>query len=343
VFGVAPEGAGVFGYAAHGKGVVGHSVSHTGVLGEVTGTTGRNFGVRGTTPSTSGIGVRGVASAASGDTYGALGVAYSPDGHGVYGFNGAKHGVGVLGWAQEGVGVSSGGNVAFLGHGNDIGIQVTGGMYGVLAESRAKSPSIGIVGMGKGYGIYGKSNGDGWAALFDGYTQVNGTLVASSKHFQIDHPLDPANRTLAHSCVESPEMLNVYSGIVTLGANGAATVRMPRYFRALNTSFRYQLTPLDGPAPDLHVAGRVSERGSFRIAGGSPDQEVSWQVTGVRQDAWARKHPLRVEQTKRRADRGRYLNPEVFGQSRSAAIHRLPKVKRPAKLVPPKLPVLRDG
>jgi hypothetical protein len=75
------------------------------------------------------------------------------------------------------------------------------------------------------------------------------------------------------------------------------------------------------------VARKITAN-SFAIAGGVPGQEVCWQVTGVRQDAWAVKNPLRVERTKRRKDRGKYLNPEAFGKPNAAAIHPAPTVSR---------------
>jgi hypothetical protein len=100
---------------------------------------------------------------------------------------------------------------------------------------------------------------------------------------------------------------------------------MPRYFRTLNRDYRYQITAIGAPAPGLYVARKIQHR-SFAIAGGVPGQEVCWQVTGVRQDAWAQKHPLRVERTKKPGDRGKYLHPELFGKSQSAAIGRRPRV-----------------
>jgi hypothetical protein len=157
---------------------------------------------------------------------------------------------------------------------------------------------------------------------------VNGTFtVSGAKNFLIDHPLDPANRTLTHSCVEAPEMLTIYRGTVTLDVKGRATVKFPRYFSALNSDISYQLTAVGAPAPTLHVAREV-DRNRFTVAGGTPGLRVCWQVTGVRQDAWAKAHPLRVDRAKRRKDRGRYLNPEVYGQPRSAAIHRSPELPR---------------
>ncbi len=48
--------------------------------------------------------------------------------------------------------------------------------------------------------------------------------------------------------------------------------------------------------------------------------KVSWQVTGVRQDAYAKAYPLVVEQDKPVAERGYYLHPELFGQPESRGI-----------------------
>ena len=88
---------------------------------------------------------------------------------------------------------------------------------------------------------------------------------------------------------------------------------LPDWFEAVNADFRYQLTAVGGPGPGLYIAERV-RGGRFRIAGGTPGLEVSWQVTGVRQDAWARAHPLAVERPKHAAERGTYLHPEAHGQ-----------------------------
>jgi hypothetical protein len=159
------------------------------------------------------------------------------------------------------------------------------------------------------------------AASFWGDVEVVGELTKSSGGFKIDHPLDPEAKYLLHSFVESPEMANVYSGNVRLGADGQAWVDLPAYFEALNKDIRYQLTPLGGAAPELHVAQKVSGN-RFRIAGGRAGLEVSWQVTGVRRDPYAEKHRLVPEQLKQSADRGRYLHPEAWGKSVELTIGR---------------------
>jgi hypothetical protein len=43
--------------------------------------------------------------------------------------------------------------------------------------------------------------------------------------------------------------------------------------------------------------------------------EVSWQLTGVRKDAFAETHRIQVEEMKPIAERGSYLHPEAFGKS----------------------------
>jgi hypothetical protein len=141
--------------------------------------------------------------------------------------------------------------------------------------------------------------------------------------------MDSANKYLNHSFVESPEMKNVYDGVAVLDANGEAAVMLPDWFEALNEGFRYQLTPVGAPAPQLHIANEIADA-QFRIAGGVPGQRVCWQVTGVRKDPWARAHPVMVEEPKTDDERGRYLDPELFGQGedQSIMVARYPNLRR---------------
>ncbi len=44
-----------------------------------------------------------------------------------------------------------------------------------------------------------------------------------------------------------------------------------------------------------------------------PGVKVSWQVTGIRKDAFAEQHRIPVEQDKPQAERGRCLYPEACG------------------------------
>ncbi len=150
-----------------------------------------------------------------------------------------------------------------------------------------------------------------YAGYFFGNVHVTGTLTKASGSFKIDHPLDPANKYLQHSFVESPDMMNIYNGNVILNSNGEAVVELPAWFEALNRDFRYQLTCIGGFAP-VYIAEEISGN-RFKIAGGSPGMKVSWQVTGIRQDAYAKAHPLQVEEEKTGDERGKYLHPKEWG------------------------------
>ena len=154
---------------------------------------------------------------------------------------------------------------------------------------------------------------------FVGNVDVSGTLTASNKQFVIDHPLDPENRVLVHASVESSERLVTYSGTVTCNDSGEARVRLPDWLEALATEFCFQLTCIGGHAP-VFVAREIRD-GAFVIAGGVAGLRVSWQVTGVRQDAWARANILEVELDKPESERGFYHNPEAFGQTLSSSVH----------------------
>ncbi|UCE08258.1 MAG: hypothetical protein JSW07_09645, partial [bacterium] len=144
----------------------------------------------------------------------------------------------------------------------------------------------------------------GQAGYFRGSVTVTGTLSKGGGSFKIDHPLDPENKYLCHSFVESPDMKNVYDGVVLLDNRGEAWVELPDWFDALNRDFRYQLTAIGGPGPNLYIAEKIVNN-RFKIAGGNPGMEVSWQVTGIRQDAFANAHRILVEEEKSGDERGK--------------------------------------
>jgi hypothetical protein len=196
-----------------------------------------------------------------------------------------------------------------IGVWGSAGGEAATGVYGLATGSSAA------------WGIWGKeysSSSSAMAGWFTGNVHVNGTLTASNKDFKIDHPLDPENKYLYHSCVESDEMMNVYSGTVRLDSHGKAVVTLPNWFGALNRDYRYQLTCIGGYAP-VYIAQEIADS-QFTIAGGTPELKVSWQVTGIRDDAYARAHPMVVEEEKPPSERGSYLNPEAYGQPRSRSI-----------------------
>jgi hypothetical protein len=147
---------------------------------------------------------------------------------------------------------------------------------------------------------------------------VTGNLSKGGGSFKIDHPLDPANKYLYHSFVESPDMMNIYNGNVELDASGGATIQMPEWFSVLNRDFRYQLTCIGGFAP-VYVAEELANN-QFKIGGGKPGLRVSWQITGIRQDAWANAHRIPVEEEKEDRLKGFYIHPELYGQSEEKQI-----------------------
>jgi hypothetical protein len=212
--------------------------------------------------------------------------------------------------------------------------------YGVYAEAR-NADSTGIAVYGSAYycdstigvyanaylgavniGLYAKapSGANDWAGYFDGDIWCTGDIWGAEKHFKIDHPQDPENKYLTHASMESPEMLNVYSGTIILDANGEASVILPDYFEDINKDYRYQLTAIGAPAPNLYIAEEIVNN-SFRISGGNPGMKVSWEVMGVRDDPYARINPMQVEMDKNDRERGKYLHPEAYGLDDSYGIH----------------------
>jgi len=147
-----------------------------------------------------------------------------------------------------------------------------------------------------------------------GNCSIAGSMTASTKFFKIDHPLDPENRYLQHSCIESSDIKNLYDGVVTTDGAGNACIDLPDWFSALNRDFRYQLTVVDPTMFALIRVSREIENNRFCIASNVPNVKVSWQVTGIRQDAYAAANPQARRQDKPESARGKYLFPEAFGQ-----------------------------
>ncbi len=230
-------------------------------------------------------------------------------------FQGQQRGV----WAEIGNDGATTVNTAVIGlcYGNG------GTRRGAFAYGESDSTAIGVIAQGTGTsmsadvtGLFAGAYGSGTlkAGYFDGDVDVVGTLTKSAGSFKIDDPLDPEDRYLYHSFVESPDMMNVYNGNVVTDASGEAIVTMPDYFEALNKDFRYQLTVI-GQFAQAIVAKEI-ENGQFTIRTDKPSVKVSWQVTGIRNDAYARTHRIPVEVEKPSRVRGTYLHPEAFGVSR---------------------------
>jgi hypothetical protein len=284
------------------------------VYGLATGTSGNSRGVYGQSNSSSGMGVFAAASATSGLTHGVFALSYSTSGYGVLGASSATSGLalGVFGQSD-----SSGGSgvygAAFATSGLNSGVfgttSSTAG-YGVYGRATAT--------IGPNYGIYGTASSTaGYAGYFAGRVSVTGVLSKGAGSFKIDHPLDPENRYLYHSFVESPDMKNIYDGVVTTDAEGVATIELPAWFGALNRDFRYQLTVLDEEDSPGFVQAKVIRKiagNRFTVRTSAPRVEVSWQVTGIRIDPFAEANRIPVEEDKPEGERGTYHHPSAWGQ-----------------------------
>jgi trimeric autotransporter adhesin len=201
------------------------------------------------------------------------------------------------------------------GHGAIFAESSLSGDNAVVGDNLASS-GTGIGGFfysasSMGIGVVGENSAGGLAGEFFGNVQVNGTLSKSAGSFKIDDPIDPANKYLSHSFVESPDMKNIYDGTVVTNAKGYAVVTLPDWFEALNCDFRYQLTPI-GQFSQAMVASKIKDR-KFTIRTTKPHVEISWQVTGIRHDAYADAHRIPTEEEKPWNEQGHYLHPELFG------------------------------
>ena len=237
-----------------------------------------------------------------GQVEGGSGLAVGVRGHSL---SGSMSNIGVYGQA-----FGSGINRGVAGDAWDSTATANYGLYGFAGNSEVR------------YGVYADvdSNAYDFAGYFRGNVHVTGTSTKGGGGFKIDHPLDPANKYLYHSSVESPDMKNVYDGVVVLDSRGEASVELPDYFDAVNRDFRYQLTAIGAPGPNLYVAEKISNN-RFKIAGGQPGMEVSWQVTGIRKDGFAEAYRIDVEVDKPTREQGKYLHPEVHGLGREYGIH----------------------
>jgi hypothetical protein len=189
------------------------------------------------------------------------------------------------------------------------------------------------------YGVATNPSND-WAGYFEGPVvvdhnlDVSGSLhVSGDKFFTIDHPLDPANKTLTHACIESNERLLMYSGTAITDANGGAIISLPSYFETLNTNYRYQLTAI-GQFAQAIIAEKIHDN-RFSIRTDKPNIEVSWLVIGDRNDAYSKTHPFVAEVEKKPEDRGKYIRPDLFGQPETKRIgYRAPRETHQNKPVP---------
>jgi hypothetical protein len=284
----------------------------------IEGSSASFYGVHGIATGLSGAGVRGDANNANGTIPGVSGTAASV----------AENAVAVQGSILP-VAAGAGSKAVWgfnAGTGaNGIGVygQQQGSGVGVLGTTPSGVGVLGTTGNQSGIGVLGYRP-NGFAGLFIGNLAVTGTLTKGAGAFRIDHPLDPAGKYLQHSFVESPDMKNVYDGVVRTDRHGFAAVRLPKYFGALNRDFRYQLTLLGRGAWGAQAVVWKEIRHNRFVIRSKPGVRVSWQVTGIRKDRYANAHRIQPEIAKPASERGTYIAPELYGKSRSQAAYAPP-------------------
>lgn len=201
---------------------------------------------------------------------------------------------------------------------------IDGDSYGV--QGVADDP------VGYNYGVYGfapvtSSWGDNYSGFFVGAPLYADTISAGIKNFMIDHPLDPANKVLIHSSVESDERMNLYRGSMVTDSRGYATVTVPAWFAALNEDIQYQLTVIDASDSDAFVLAKVVQEiqgGKFKIRTSAGRTKVNWQVSGRRHDPTSNHIPMQVERNKSIRNRGKYYSPGAYGKDPSYGIGYVP-------------------
>ena len=270
-----------------------------------------NFGVSGATTASRG-------SATSGNNSGVYGYA-NGNGNENYGINGVTDGTGTYNYGG-----------GFASYGGGTGTKKNYGVYSYVgfadtniafyADANNSSSKL-------NYGIYSEvSGGTSLAGRFvgnvrvEGDLQIIGNISKGGGTFKIDHPVDPENKYLIHSFVESPDMMNVYNGNATTDASGIVEITLPDYFEASNKEFRYQLTPI-GQFAQVIVKEEISNN-KFIIQTDKPNVKVSWQVTGIRNDPYSNDHRIVPVVDKPANEKGYYLHPESFGQDASKAIYK---------------------
>ena len=84
---------------------------------------------------------------------------------------------------------------------------------GILANNQITNTTVTLCGASPYY-VPGEASGTWQNPVFpiDGNLKVKGTVSKLAGSFRIDDPLDPENKYLSHSFVESLDMMNVYNG-----------------------------------------------------------------------------------------------------------------------------------
>ena len=265
----------------------GASPENNGVFGRASGSAGRNTGVIGVAAGNAAVTV-GLDGYASGDSTWNVGARANAS-NGIY-----NRGLEIV-LASSGKG-TLGSNIGVLSLASlnpNTNIAVYGGASGTVGTTN----------------LAGFFNGD---VTVTGDLNVTGSIAKGSGTFKIDHPLDPENKYLVHSFIESPKMLNIYNGKITTDAKGFAVVTLPEYVEAANKDFLYQLTVI-GTFAQAIVKEELQDN-QFLIQTNLPNVAVCWELTGVRADKYAEENRVIPELEKEK--KGTYLHPELYNESK---------------------------
>ena len=314
------ENIGVYGKSING-------VNNYGVYGDGGNNGNLNVGVYG---GSSGLGDGQITS----KNYGVVG-------HASGNLEGNNYGL----WGQSSLGQSKNKNIGVVGYVDATGVGANAQNFGALISSNGDntiSSCYGIYTEAAGasgnnstnyYGIYSyvSPGTNRFSGYFDGNVQIIGDLNVLGNiskgggTFKIDHPLDPYNKYLVHSFVESPEMMNIYSGNITTDSDSTAVVKLPDYFQAANKDFKYQLTVI-GKFAQAIVFEEINNN-SFVVKTSEANIKVSWQVMTVRADKYADKNRIIPEQDK--IEKGTLLHPELFNEDDQKSEFNKQRSKRP--------------
>jgi hypothetical protein len=133
----------------------------------------------------------------------------------------------------------------------------------------------------------------------------------------------------AQALTSCSSMKNIYDGVARTNAKGFATVRLPKWFQALNKDLRYQLTSLSGL--QLVAVAQEIRNNRFVIQSEKPNSRISWQVTGIRHDRYANANRIQLVVPKTGSDAGKYAHPRLCGQPASKGVTALPAALKYSK------------
>lgn len=326
------------------------SQSYYGLYGRVNGGSGTNVGVYGTSDQ---VGVNGFTngsgtglttyygpsfdetigifgqgqtnSTTNGISYGVAGQSYSSTSHinvGVYGYAVSASGTNSRNWGVCGVSDDPVASCGVLGI-SDASTGTNG--HAMEGDVLSGTSQVAVFGYTSG------ATASDYAGYFSGNLYAT-TASSGIKAFKIDDPRDPGNKYIMHSSVESNEMMNVYSGNITTDANGFAVVYLPDYFETINKDFRYQFTCINQFAQAI-VFEKITNN-HFTIQTDKPSVEVSWMVTGVRQDPLANKYRIQDVVDKPEGEKGTYLTPELYGKTMEYATQKPSYLEKKAPVHP---------